>query len=211
MKKLLCLLLSLSFVLFSFAACSDNKNNPVDDNTPVNNQTTDAVVEDYGTHHVEMVIKDYGTIKIELYGDEAPITVKNFIELAESGFYDGIGFHRYVEDFVLQGGDPDGDGRGGSDKAIKGEFAINGVQNNIAHKRGVISMARTPNDYNSATSQFFICLNDMTASGLDRQYAAFGMITEGMDIIDKICAETPVSDSIPEAQRPVIETIKVID
>lgn len=202
MKKILCLVLCMAFVLTSFVGCgADKESEP--STTPT--QGTTAV------RHVEMIIKDYGTLKIELYPDQAPITVANFIELAESGFYDGIGMHRYVEDFVLQGGDPDGDGRGGSEKTIKGEFEINGVQNNIKHKRGVISMARTPVDYDSASSQFFICLNDMTASGLDRQYAAFGCITEGMDIVDKICENTPVSDSIPEDQRPVIETIKVID
>lgn len=203
MKKILSLFLCMLFVVSAFAGCSSDKKPDNDTNKPS--------AENAETRHVEMTFKDYGTVKIELYPNEAPITVANFIKLAESGFYDGIGLHRYVEDFVLQGGDPDGDGRGGSKETIKGEFEINGVQNNIKHRRGVLSMARTPVDYDSASSQFFICLNDMTASGLDRQYAAFGMITEGMDIIDKICAETPVSDSIPEAQRPVIETIKVID
>lgn len=203
MKRIICTVLCFLMMLVCFTACGDK--------TPENNNGGENVNASSGLHHVEMVIKDYGTIKLELNADEAPITVQNFIDLANDGFYDGIGFHRYVEGFVLQGGDPDGDGMGGSDKNIKGEFEINGVQNNIKHKRGVISMARTPYDYDSATSQFFICLDDMTASGLDRQYAAFGCITDGMDIIDKICAETPVSDSIPEDQRPVIETIKVID
>ncbi|MEE0980111.1 MAG: peptidylprolyl isomerase [Acutalibacteraceae bacterium] len=203
MKKIISLILCMLFVVSAFAGCGNNK-------APEDN-TTNPTAEGAAVRHVEMTFKDYGTVKIELYPNEAPITVENFIKLAESGFYDGIGLHRYVEDFVLQGGDPDGDGRGGSKDTIKGEFEINGVQNNIKHKRGVISMARTPVDYDSASSQFFICLNDMTASGLDRQYAAFGMITEGMDIIDKICSETPVSDSIPKDQQPVIETIKVID
>lgn len=203
MKRILSLVLCVIMMLMCFTACSEK---PAPENNSENTTNTSG-----GIHHVEMIIKDYGTIKIELYGNEAPITVQNFIDLANDGFYDGIGFHRYVEGFVLQGGDPDGDGMGGSDKAIKGEFEINGVQNNIKHKRGVISMARTAYDYDSATSQFFICLDDMTASGLDRQYAAFGFITDGMDIIDKICADTPDSDSIPENQRPVIETIKVID
>lgn len=203
MKRTVSLVLCLLMMLFCFTACGDK--------APEENNGGANINSSSGLHHVEMVIKDYGTVKLELNADEAPITVQNFIELANDGFYDGIGFHRHVEGFVLQGGDPDGDGMGGSDKAIKGEFEINGVQNNIKHKRGVISMARTPYDYDSATSQFFICLDDMTASGLDRQYAAFGFITEGMDIIDKICTETPVSDSIPENQRPIIETIRVID
>lgn len=203
MKKIISSILCLAMMLVCFTACGDK--------TAPENDSDKNVNTSSGLHHVEMVIKDYGTIKLELNADEAPITVQNFIDLANDGFYDGIGFHRYVEGFVLQGGDPDGDGMGGSDKNIKGEFEINGVQNNIKHKRGVISMARTAYDYDSATSQFFICLDDMTASGLDRQYAAFGCITDGMDIIDKICAETPVSDSIPEDQRPVIETIRVID
>lgn len=216
MKKFLCLLFSISLILMSFAACSDNSDKNQDNDNKSQGTTlaaeqhssVDSTIRKDNVRHVEMTIKDYGTIKIELYPDEAPLSVQNFIELAESGFYDGVGFHRLDKDFVLQGGDPDGDGVGGSDKQIKGEFSANGVQNNISHKRGVISMART-NDPDSASSQFFICLEDSTF--LDGSYAAFGYVTEGMNIIDKIRDTTPESGSIPKDQQPVIETIKVID
>lgn len=202
MKKVICSLLCLLLIFTGFTACNSDKNND-DANNP-------AVETISGLHHVEMVIKDYGTVKLELNADEAPITVENFLSLAESGFYDGVPFHRLDKDFVLQGGDPDGDGYGGSDNPIKGEFESNGVQNNIKHKRGVISMARTQ-DYNSASSQFFICLDDTTAGILDGNYAAFGYITEGMEVIDEICNTTPESDKLPKAEQPIIETIKVID
>lgn len=200
MKRIICTVLCFLMMLVCFTACGDK--------TPENNNGGENVNTSSGLHHVEMVIKDYGTIKLELNADEAPITVQNFIDLANDGFYDGIGFHRLDKDFVLQGGDPDGDGIGGSDKSIKGEFAANGVQNNISHKRGVISMART-GDPNSASSQFFICLEDSTF--LDGNYAAFGYITYGMNIIDEIRDTTPESGSIPKDQQPVIETIRVID
>ena len=155
-----------------------------------------------------MVIKDYGTVKLELDANEAPITVENFLKLASEGFYDGVPFHRLDKDFVLQGGDPDGDGIGGSDTTIKGEFASNGVENSISHERGVISMARS-GDPDSASSQFFICLED--SSFLDGNYAAFGRVTEGMDVIDAVRDNTPESNSIPKQYQPVIETITVID
>ena len=113
----------------------------------------------YGTHHAVITVKDYGDIKLVLDGDTAPITVKNFVELAKSGFYDGLTFHRIIKGFMIQGGDPKGNGTGGSDKTIRGEFSKNGVENNISHKRGVISMARLQ-DNNSASSQFFIMHED---------------------------------------------------
>ena len=204
MKKIFCSLICLVLALTVFTACGKTEDKQGENNT------TDPANSAGGLHHVEMVIKDYGTVKLELNADEAPITVENFITLAEDGFYDGVPFHRLDKDFVLQGGDPNGDGIGGSDKPIKGEFYANGVQNNIKHKRGVISMART-NDPNSASSQFFICLDDMTAGSLDGNYAAFGHITEGMDVIDEVCANTPESNSLPKDLQPIIETIKVID
>ena len=206
MKKIICSLICLLMVFAAFTACGNTDNKDTTNNTTNNNSVNSAS----GTHHVEMVIKDYGTVKLELNADEAPITVENFISLAESGFYDGVTFHRLDKDFVLQGGDPDGDGYGGSDKPIKGEFYSNGVQNDIKHKRGVISMARTQ-DPDSASSQFFICLDDMTAGSLDGNYAAFGYITEGMDVIDELVNNTPESNSLPKDLQPIIETIKVID
>lgn len=169
----------------------------------------------YGIHHAVIKIKDYGEIKLELDGDTAPITVKNFVDLAESGFYDGLTFHRSVPGFVLQGGDPDGDGTGGSGKTIKGEFSENGVKNSISHKRGVISMARLGSDNDSATSQFFIVLDDAAVSSLDGMYAAFGYVTEGMDIIDEIVDKTPISDSysgfVAKENQPIIEAVTITD
>ena len=122
-------------------------------------------------------------IKLELYPDKAPITVKNFLELVGSGFYDGLTFHRVIKGFMIQGGDPNGDGTGGSEKTIKGEFKSNGVENDIKHVRGVISMARTKAP-NSASSQFFIMHED--APYLDGEYAAFGKVVEGIEAVDEI-------------------------
>ena len=134
---------------------------------------------------VQIEMENGGIIKLELYPESAPITVENFISLAKNGFYDGLIFHRVIENFMIQGGDPQGTGMGGSGKNIKGEFALNGVNNPVKHKRGVISMARSrAND--SASSQFFICHKD--APHLDGQYAAFGKVIEGMDVVDAIAA-----------------------
>ena len=176
-------------------------------------ETEGASQEDLlsGKHHVEIQVEDYGVIKAELDADAAPITVTNFVDLAEDGFYDGLTFHRIISGFMIQGGDPNGNGTGGSDKTIKGEFADNGVENPIAHERGVLSMARS-RDMDSASSQFFIMLED--APHLDGQYAAFGKVTEGMEIVDKICEDTAVQDNngtVAKEDQPVIESIKVVD
>lgn len=162
-------------------------------------------------YNVEISIKDKGIIKLELDAKTAPITVKNFVDLVESGFYDGLTFHRVIEGFMIQGGDPEGTGFGGSEKQIKGEFSANGVTNNISHKRGVISMARNPYDMNSASSQFFIVQQDSTY--LDGQYAAFGHVTDGMDIVDDIAKNTKVEDengTVLKENQPIIESIKII-
>lgn len=156
-------------------------------------------------------IKDYGKISLELDADTAPITVTNFVKLAKEGFYDGLTFHRIIKGFMMQGGDPLGTGTGGSDEEIKGEFAQNGVKNDISHVRGVISMARSQL-FDSASSQFFIVHEDSTF--LDGQYAGFGHVTDGMEIVDKICEETPVTDSngtVAEGKKPVINTITIED
>lgn len=169
------------------------------------------VIDAAGKHHIEIQVKDYGTIKAELDGDTAPITVANFLKLAESGFYDGLTFHRIIDGFMIQGGDPKGNGTGGADKTIKGEFSQNGVENKLSHVRGTLSMARSQ-DMDSASSQFFIVQSDCTY--LDGQYAAFGTVTEGMELVDKICKDTPVQDNngtVSAADQPVIESIKVID
>lgn len=173
-------------------------------------ESTEAI-DAAGKHHIEIQVKDYGTIKAELDGDTAPITVANFLKLAESGFYDGLTFHRIIDGFMIQGGDPKGNGTGGADKTIKGEFSQNGVENKLSHVRGTLSMARSQ-DMDSASSQFFIVQSDSTY--LDGQYAAFGTVTEGMELVDKICKDTPVQDNngtVSAADQPVIESIKVID
>ncbi len=149
---------------------------------------------------------DGGIIELELDRDAAPETVDNFVELAKSGFYDGLIFHRVIRDFMIQGGDPTGSGMGGSDRRIRGEFAANGHQNPISHVRGVISMARAQ-DPNSASSQFFIVHAD--AKYLDGSYAAFGHVTSGMDVVDRIaCVETDMMDRPVTEQK--IKTIRVI-
>ena len=191
----------------------------------------------YGIRHAVITVENYGEIKVELDGDTAPITVKNFIELAKSGFYDGLTFHRIISGFMIQGGDPKGNGTGGSDENIKGEFSLNGVENSISHKRGVISMARSGSAYeqylaygykmsdlpeqaqddiekalNSASSQFFIMHKDTPS--LDGSYAAFGHVTEGMEVVDKIAENTPVTDdngTVSSENQPVIKSVVITD
>ena len=164
-----------------------------------------------GLHHVEVEVADYGTIALELDADTAPLTVTNFISLASEGFYDGLTFHRIISGFMIQGGDPLGNGTGGSDTEITGEFASNGIENDISHVRGVISMARSMSP-DSASSQFFIVHEDSTF--LDGEYAAFGHVTEGIEIVDQICADTPVQDdngTVAADDQPTITSVKVID
>lgn len=164
-----------------------------------------------GLHHVEIEVENYGVIAVELDADTAPITVENFCSLAEDGFYNGLTFHRIISGFMIQGGDPNGDGSGGSDKAIKGEFSSNGVKNDISHVRGTISMARS-NDNDSASSQFFIVHED--SPFLDGQYAGFGHVTSGMEYVDAICADTPVEDgngTVAWWNQPVIKEVRVLD
>ena len=163
-----------------------------------------------GKYNVEINVKDYGVIKLELDADTAPITVTNFIKLVNDGFYDGLTFHRIINGFMIQGGDPLGNGTGGSDETIKGEFKSNGVENNISHIRGVISMARSSSN-DSASSQFFIVHKDSTF--LDGEYAAFGHVTEGMEVVDKIAESVKTEDdngTVLKENQPTIESIKVI-
>ena len=164
-----------------------------------------------GKHHVRITVKDYGTIDVELDGDTAPISGANFLDLAEEGFYDGLTFHRIISGFMIQGGDPLGTGMGGSDREIKGEFAMNGVENPLSHTRGAISMARSQRP-DSASSQFFIVHED--SQYLDGQYACFGYVTEGMEVVDAICEAVPVEDgngTVAPENQPVIESVAVID
>ena len=164
-----------------------------------------------GLHYAEIEVEDYGTISLELDADTAPITVTNFVNLAKDGFYDGLTFHRIIDGFMIQGGDPLDNGTGGSDETIKGEFSDNGVENDISHVRGTISMARS-SDPDSASSQFFIVHQD--SAYLDGQYAAFGHVTDGMDVVDAICADTPVQDgngTVAADDQPVIASVTIID
>ena len=154
-------------------------------------------------------IEGYGTITLELDASAAPVTTENFVSLAREGFYDGLTFHRIIEGFMIQGGDPDGNGTGGSEQTIKGEFRETGVENSLAHTRGVISMARS-NDYDSASSQFFIVHEDSTF--LDGSYAAFGYVKEGMEVVDAICADAEPIDGdgfIAPENQPVIQSITI--
>ena len=165
-----------------------------------------------GVHHVSIEVEDYGTIELALNANVAPITVSNFCHLAEEGFYDGLTFHRVVPGFMIQGGDPEGNGTGGSDQTIKGEFEANGVENNIPHTRGTISMARS-SDYDSASSQFFIMQE--TTDSLDGQYAAFGTVTSGIEVVDAICEGVTIEDEasglVTADTQPVIASITVVD
>ncbi len=201
-KKIIAALLCVCTV-FCLFACGKIAGGDTDDTSGTNN--TDPV-------KAEISVKNFGKIELELYPDIAPITVQNFVDLANSGFYDGLTFHRIVKGFMIQGGDPNGNGTGGSSKTIKGEFSANGVENNLSHERGVISMARSQ-DYNSASSQFFIMHADNNY--LDGQYAAFGKVTDGMDVVDKIADVEVTAGLSGEASSPVepvvIEYIKILE
>ena len=156
---------------------------------------------------VEIEMENGGIMRLELYPDIAPITVENFLDLVNDGFYDGLIFHRVINNFMIQGGDPTGTGMGGSENTIKGEFAQNGVKNDLSHTRGVISMARSQS-YESASSQFFIVHQDSTY--LDGSYAAFGKMVDGYDVLDEI-ATTPTDSSYKPLTDQVIKTIRVVE
>ncbi len=199
-NKILCILASI-LLIFTISGCQ---------NANADNENVKKA-EPYGIHHAVITVENYGEIHLELDGDTAPITVKNFVELAKDGFYDGLTFHRIISGFMIQGGDPKADGTGGSENEIIGEFESNGYENNIKHERGVISMARAE-DPDSASSQFFIM--HRTATHLDGDYAAFGKVTEGMTVVDKIASGAVVIDSngtVPKENQPVIKSITIID
>ena len=236
MKRYFSIIAIMALVVCMFAGCGSKKSNTSSNANsgtsssesakqeetavPESTESTDAgsdisssddTKQLSGKHHVVIKVKKYGNIKVELDADTAPISVTNFVNLAKKGFYDGLTFHRIIDGFMIQGGDPSGDGTGGSDETIKGEFSDNGVENNISHVRGTISLARS-SENDSASSQFFIVQSDSTY--LDGQYAGFGTVTSGMDIVDKICKDTPVTDSngtVEKENQPVIEKITVKD
>ena len=221
---LMAIIVSLSLIFLS--ACSPQTNSKHASDTPA--QTTEqsqdaATTKDSlytpaaddvyakGTHHATIEVANYGSIELELNADVAPITVSNFCHLAKDDFYNDLTFHRVIKGFMIQGGDPNGNGTGGASQNIKGEFSANGVVNPLEHKRGVISMARS-SAADSASSQFFIMQKD-TAS-LDGQYAAFGQVTKGMDVVDAICDKVAVQDNngtVASADQPVITKITITD
>ena len=180
----------------------------VQESEPV--QTEADTSSDFDTslhYYADITVEDYGTITVALDAEAAPLTVQNFVELARSGFYDGLTFHRIMDGFMMQGGDPTGTGSGGADYNIPGEFSANGWDNPLSHTRGAISMARAT-DYDSASSQFFIVQSDSTS--LDGNYACFGYVTEGMEYVDAICADAEPTDNngtIPPENQPVIRSI----
>ena len=225
MKKITVWLLTLAFAATMLAGCGSKtdttETTETTEATSAADETSDGAADTAdtsedgelltGLHHVTIDVQDYGTISLELDADTAPISVTNFINLANEGFYDGLTFHRIISGFMIQGGDPNGNGTGGSEKTIKGEFSANGVENDISHVRGVISMARA-NDPDSGSSQFFIVHEDSTF--LDGQYAAFGHVTDGMDVVDAICEPVPVQDNngtVAAADQPVITAVTVVD
>ena len=185
MKRIISLILAASLIFgaaSTLTSCAD-KTNVMGTGACVYLESRD--VSDHDISYVEFCIQGYGRFVIMVDATAAPITVANFLSLVESGFYDGLTIHRVITDFMIQGGDPRGDGTGGSSQTIVGEFLDNGYYNPISHKRGVISMARSGASNDSASSQFFICNAD-SADSLDGLYAAFGYVVEGMSVIDEI-------------------------
>ncbi len=207
--RIMALILAMAFVFCScsnrtFTTSSDSEINEGNINNGAfdsnENKIEDGNISNEDHPQVKFTMENGGSFIMELYPEYAPQTVKNFVKLVSEGFYDGLTFHRVVEDFMAQGGCPDGTGFGGSDMNIKGEFAINGFeQNTLSHTRGVVSMARSTS-YNSASSQFFICYSDATF--LDGQYAAFGMVIQGMEVVDSFL-EIERTMSGRELSRPV--------
>lgn len=197
----------LGIVACSSPAPSDQSPTPASTDTSLQKAATPT-----GKHHATIKIEGYDElIELELDGDSAPVTVQNFIELANLGFYDGLTFHRIINGFMMQGGDPEGNGTGGSGQNIIGEFSSNGYDNELQNIRGAIAMARS-SDPDSASSQFFIVQED--SPHLDGEYAVFGHVTSGMDIVDEICAAANPTDNkgtIAAKDQPVIEDITIID
>ena len=210
MKKGIAVFLALIVCLLGFSACADETGTP-ETTVPQSEQTTDkpeteeTTVANGENPIITITMQNGGVIKVELYPDVAPNTVNNFISLAQKGFYDGLIFHRVIPGFMIQGGDPEGMGYGGPGYAIKGEFSANGFENELTHTRGVISMARSSAP-DSAGSQFFIMVED--APHLDGEYAAFGKVIEGMDVVDEIvAADTDANDKPYDDQ--IMQTVTV--
>ena len=215
------LLTVLLALVVALAACGSQTSTTSSDDTTATEATTEETQDAAepqdddpyatGIHHVIIEVEDYGTIEVALNANAAPITTSNFCHLVENGFYDGLTFHRVISGFMIQGGDPLGNGTGGSSQTITGEFSANGIENNIPHVRGTISMARS-NDPNSASSQFFIMHADYPS--LNGKYAAFGTVTSGMEVVDAIVENTPVEDdngTVAPENQPRITSITLVD
>ena len=194
MKRIICLTLALLMLALPLVSCDKDEPPAFEDiDLSTLDSLDDVTTTEDETDYVLITVKNYGQILIRLFPDVAPETVANFKKLVSEDFYDGLIFHRVIENFMIQGGDPDGNGTGGSPDKIKGEFTNNGFENNLKHVRGVVSMARRGDDMDSASSQFFIC-QKAYAYG-DGDYAAFGFAAYGMDVVDKIAkVRTNASD-----------------
>ena len=225
MKKLTCTLITMTLALCLLAGCGKDAE-ASSENSAETTTTTESTASAEsaqtkpsmvnvpaefemltGKYNIVIDVEGYGQIHAELDADAAPVSVSNFVDLVNRKYYDGLTFHRIMEGFMMQGGDPSGTGSGGSSRVIMGEFAANGYENPISHKRGVLSMARS-NNPNSASSQFFICHAD--SDFLDGNYAAFGVVTEGMEVVDAICTNAqPVDNNgtIPADKQPIINSI----
>lgn len=187
MKKALCIILVFATCLcciLAFSSCKREDPLPYPEDTSTEEKTV---------YYVYMEVKNYGNIIVKLDATYAPETVKNFVKLVRADFYDGLTFHRVIDNFMIQGGCPEGDGSGSASEKIPGEFVNNGHYNPLSHKRGVISMARPGNNMNGASCQFFICnATNSSVQSLDNNYASFGYVVEGMDVVDAITAGTAI-------------------
>lgn len=206
MKKIIAIIMAAVLMTVSFASCGVK--------TPDKQETFDVTTKE--KVNVQLLLDDGRSMDLELYPKIAPITVQNFVDLATSGFYDGLTFHRIISDFVVQGGDPNGDGTGGSGTKIKGEFSENGVENTLSHTKGVISMARQSSEgevdtlMDSATSQFFIVLDNRAKESLDGKYASFGKVTKGFDVLEQLGSVATDSKDKP-LEKITINSIRVVD
>ena len=202
MRKIYIILLALLLIVPFTASCKENTDTGSTPSTPNTSKPASGGFTEEDLDKMSNIIliemDNGGKIVIELYPDIAPITVNNFKKLVAEGFYDGLIFHRVIKNFMIQGGDPKGTGTGGPGYQIKGEFKLNGVENNLKHTRGVISMARS-SGYDTAGSQFFIVHAD--SPHLDGQYASFGRVLEGMDVVDEIASVRVNADSKPNRDQ----------
>lgn len=211
-KRFLLIALCLMMGIMVWGCSKDSKKNAKESEDDSSILTTKNIENlQKGKHHAVINVEKYGTIKVELDADSAPVSATNFMNLAKDKFYDGLTFHRIISGFVIQGGDPKGNGTGGSDRCIKGEFKNNGVKNSLSHTRGAIAMARSAEN-DSASSQFYIM--HQTDTRLDGDYAVFGYVTEGMEVVDTICKKVKTEDSngtVLSKNQPVIKSIEIVD